>query len=581
MSSSLLPALFPELDLLKAAASPFHHLNSFVSRPEFKAARALPASQRRLLSPEFRASFTWEAMRPTLPICLVVPEGVPAWQSRHALSHYQWLPPDDIQSPPEVAKLDDFDLLLRLTDFSAWRPILAQRFASQMGPPPFDPVSLGLLTLLGRWRNWGWSTLHTELCHPCRGQDYRRLLGFAAQRLPSPSTLRMALNQTPSSVWLQCADSLAHAFMAYGLIPTASTLPGDSPQQGVSIATDSQLVDARSHMRCTKMCDACFLPLEERTCAAQQAGKEGCACDTDACLDQCRRATPRDPQARYVYYAGHNRSPAAQPGEPTATAPATTKGEDHFGYKSKAFNILDDRLSTYWPLSGPFVAANRNDHLQTIPGFEDLRRRFPHLKIGEVTGDAGEAYDEVLGYIHDQLGALRLLPVRQHKVDADPAVCLARGYDAKGTPLCTYGYALAFNGHDYQRQTSSWVCHQRCGHQLHPDVQPQGHEPDSSHCPFRDPAHPLGFTLRTGRELPDGTLRLARDFKLDSPSWQLRIGRQSYAESRNANQERRHLTRSPWFGLDNSAKANYMGDILTNALNLVRFVRAATAATGA
>ena len=35
----------------------------------------------------------------------------------------------------------------------------------------------------------------------------------------------MALNNTPSSIWLQCADSLAHAFMAYGLIPTATTLP--------------------------------------------------------------------------------------------------------------------------------------------------------------------------------------------------------------------------------------------------------------------------------------------------------------------------------------------------------------------
>jgi hypothetical protein len=91
----------------------------------------------------------------------------------------------------------------------------------------------------------------------------------------------------------------------------------------------------------------------------------------------------------------------------------------------------------------------------------------------------------------------------------------------------------------------------------------------------------LGYTLRTGLTLPDGSLRLARDFKLDSPSWQLRIGRQSYAESRNANQARRQLKRSPWFGLDNSAKANFMGDILTNAFNLIRFVRQATAATGA
>ena len=273
------------------------------------------------------------------------------------------MPPDDIQSPADLAKVDDFDLILRLVDFSAWRPILAQRFASHMGPPPFDPLSLGLLTLLGRWRSWGWPTLLTELCHPTRGLDYRRRFGFDDQRLPASSTLRMALNNTPSSLWLQCADSLAHAFMAYGLIPTTTTLPADSPTQGVSIATDSQLVDARSRMRCNKMCAACFLPLAERTCAAKLAGKEGCDCDTDDCLDHCRRTTARDPEARYVYYEGHNRAQDASSSSKDNTQKSTpsskenapkktsaSKGQHRFGYKSKAFNILDDHLFTYWGL---------------------------------------------------------------------------------------------------------------------------------------------------------------------------------------------------------------------------------------
>lgn len=208
MNSMLLPTLFPEVDEAEAAASAFHHLSGFTSRSEFNGARSVSAHERRLMSPTFRACFNWEAMLPRLPLHLVVPEWVPAWQSRRTLSYYQWLPPDDIQSCDDLAKLDDFDLILHLIDFSAWRPILAQRFASHMGPPPFDPVSLGLLTLLGRWRNWGWSTLHIELCHPTRGLDYRRRLGFDEPRLPSPSTVRMALNNTPSTVWLQCADSL-------------------------------------------------------------------------------------------------------------------------------------------------------------------------------------------------------------------------------------------------------------------------------------------------------------------------------------------------------------------------------------
>ena len=73
-------------------------------------------------------------------------------------------------------------------------------------------------------------------------------------------------------------------------------------------------------------------------------------------------------------------------------------------------------------------------------------------------------------------------------------------------------------------------------------------------------------------------MRLARDLPVDSPSYALRQGRQSYAESRNAGQKRRHLERSPWFGLPNSAKAACLGDILTLALNLARFVREATTA---
>lgn len=40
--------------------------------------------------------------------------------------------------------------------------------------------------------------------------------------------------------------------------------------------------------------------------------------------------------------------------------------------------------------AGPFASANRNDHLQTVPSFRDLRRRFPGLTIGEALADAGE-----------------------------------------------------------------------------------------------------------------------------------------------------------------------------------------------
>ena len=381
--------------------------------------------------------------------------------------------------------------------------------------------------------------------------------------------------------------------MANGLIPTHATFPFDPPERGVSVALDSRLLAARSRMGCRHMTAACFLPLEQRTCAAQAKGKEGCRCDTPACHDNCRRATPRDPEAAYVHYAGSNqpkKKPVVKPGD--TDQPGHGRGKDVFGYKDKAFEILDDRLFTYWPLVGPFVPANRNDHLQTIPGLADLRRRFPDLKIGEVTADAGEGYDEILAYFYDQLHALRLVDQRAASCDEQPLICLKRGYDAQGMPLCPHGYRLAFNGHDYARRDSKWVCRQCCRRQLRPDVAvpgpasqdptavdtPPAQDPDVLNCPYRDPAHPLGQVVRIGRTLPDGSLRLARDLPVNSPSYALRQGRQSYAESRNAGQKRRHLERSPWFGLANSAKAACLGDILTLALNLPRFIREATTA---
>ena len=96
--------------------------------------------------------------------------------------------------------------------------------------------------------------------------------------------------------------------------------------------------------------------------------------------------------------------------------------------------------------------------------------------------------------------------------------------------------------------------------------------------PGRQPEVRPGQVVRVGLRLPDGSIRLARDLPVTSPTYQLRQGRQSYAESRNASQARRHLKRAPWFGLANSAKATYLGDILILAGNVARFVREATLA---
>ncbi len=558
--------------------SPFHRLVG-LSRAELAATRDLPAAERRLLTPYFVDTFRWDAVRPLLPLRLPVPADVPTWHARTCRSHYVWLPPDDIHAAADLAGVDDVDLVLRLFDFSPWRPILGQRFHSQFGPPPFDPVSLGLSWLLTVWRDWSWPALVRELHSTERGQGYVRRLGFDRHDLPAASTLREAVNHTPHDRLVQCADSLALGLMAYGLIPTRSTFPGDPSKRGVTINTDSQLVKAKSRMRCRYQNPACWLPRPQRTCAARADGKDGCLCDTEACRDRCRLVTARDRQAAYVYYSGSNQP--TPPGSAPVSGPKrpTRHGKHHFGYKSKAFNIVDDRLFLYWPLVGPFVPANRNDHLQTIPGFRDVRRRFPQVTMSEVIADAGEGVDEVLTYVHDELQALRLIDVRQDETDTDLAKLIERGYDARGNPVCPHGYRLAFNGHDYQRGDSKWACRQRCRHRPRPDIQldppPAGLV---AACPYRDPEHLLGHVVRVGVALPDHCVRLARDLKVDSRLWKLRYHRRSYSESRNANQARYGLTRAPWYGQSNAAKADCLGDILTLSLNVARLVREATVA---
>jgi hypothetical protein len=565
--------------------SPFQELKS-LSRAELASTRDLAAAERRLLVPGFVENFRWQAMRQQLPLRLPTPGAVPAWNGRACRSCYQWQPPPGGENEASIARLDLFDLALRLFDFSPWRPYFARRLKSQFGPPPFDPLSMGLAALLARYRQWDWQTLARELAEPDRGRPYRRFLGFCDRDLPCASTFRMAFGNTSLECLLGCEGSLIQGLMAYAIIPTHTTFPGDPPQRGVSVSMDSQLIQARSHMLCCHQTPLCCVPAAHRLCPARDKGKEGCACDSAACRDHCRFATHRDPQASYVYYSGSNQ-PGPNPN--TAKAPGQgspgTKdrhGKHHFGYKSKAFNIVDDRLFALWPLTGPFTPANVNDHLTTLPGFKDLRRRFPLLSMGEVLGDAGEGYDEILTFVHNDLQALRTIRLLHLHGDDQPQTCLQRGYDEKGNPLCPYGYHLHPHGHDYQRNTTKWLCRQTCLHQPQPDIRlpdlPDPKQPYRLLCPFADPLHPLGYSLSLGLSLPDGNIRLARDLKVSSDLWKLRVGRQSYAESRNASQARRCLKRSPCFGLNNSAKAILLGDLLTSLTNVARFVQQASLA---
>ena len=185
---------------------------------------------------------------------------------------------------------------------------------------------------------------------------------------------------------LQCADSLALSLMAYGLIPTHSTFPGDPPERGRK-HRHRLPVGGRTFPYALSPSEPQLLSPSATNAPVPhvRTDKEGCACDTEACdraLSSGHAARPRG-RLRLLQRLQSARS-RSKSRTRTSDSPSQTRGKHHFGYKSKAFNVVDDRLFTFWPLSGPFAPANRNDHLLTIPGFHDLARRFPGLHISEM-----------------------------------------------------------------------------------------------------------------------------------------------------------------------------------------------------
>ena len=127
--------------------SPFHQSLGF-TRPQLRATRDIPAAERRLALPNFIDTFCWEAIRPRLPLRLVVAPTQPATGPDQPaplrlaaallpLPLRLVAPGGDVgPSPAAWQGLDDFDLILRLFDCSAWRPSWANASPASMARRP-------------------------------------------------------------------------------------------------------------------------------------------------------------------------------------------------------------------------------------------------------------------------------------------------------------------------------------------------------------------------------------------------------------------------------------------------------------
>jgi hypothetical protein len=259
-------------------------------------------------------------------------------------------------------------------DFSGLRPALAQRlgWTSARGWKPFDPVSLFLL--LGWQITHRWTRAQTlkNLRDP-RYADYAQRFGFQDGVFPTEGGIRYfltTLGRNPDADGETITlDEEEHSQVAIQrlnqLIAQSVTLIRQtgflSPQawDQALICPDGMLHQAASRLRCAAVTDTCYQPTSPdapRPCPARDKGRQGCTCDTSTCTPVCRDATPRDPEARFVWYNGSNQLDP-HPHQPTDSSQADPpRGTGVYGSRSLPVQLADplrrfslNLLDDCWP----------------------------------------------------------------------------------------------------------------------------------------------------------------------------------------------------------------------------------------
>ena len=521
----------------------------------------------------------FSSLQNRLPLRWPRPPDTPASPKLRYRSWYQYPGWEDLQDPVCWDGCEDFDLLLRLVDFSPLREVLAERlgWTSAKGKVPFDPISLFLLTLWQIVNRWSRAQTLRNL-HKTRYADYARLFGFQAGVLPSEGGLRhfltalgknaalpgasvaVAQGQQILEVGVQQLNQLLSQSVA--LIRESGLLSELAWLQAL-LCPDGQIHKAASRMRCQQVTARCYLPAP-RVCPARQQGWRGCDCETPRCAQICKRATPWDQAARYVWYTGDNQDDEKD-------------GEGFYGYRSLPLQLADPARRFSLTLLDDVLPANQREEVPASALLLQLEAHYPDLQVQAVAGDAGYGYPVFLQVVYDQLQARRVVDLRSHPTDQDPLNWVLRTYDEVGRPICPYGYSLVSNGYDPHRQRTKWVCQKACLKNTPPKAQLPDVTYPPPDCPYQLSDHPHGRIFNLARHFPDGSMRLARDLPVGSPSWKRIYHRgRNAVEARNATFEDWGLKRLPVYGLPRVTAFLFLADVLNNLTTMARLIREAT-----
>jgi hypothetical protein len=511
-------------------------------------------------------------------------------------SHYVHRGWEDLEDPASWEHLSDFDLLLRLIDFSPLRDGLAQRlgWTSARGQVPFDPVSIFLLLGWQIVNGWNRAQLLRNLEKP-HFAHYARRFGFEDGVFPTEGGLRHWLtaigrhSQNGDTVTVEVdEDNLVEVAVEYlneliaqsvALILEVGFITSQAWKEAL-VCPDGMIHDAASRLRCGCVTDTCYQPTsphDPRPCPAKEKGLRGCDCDTVDCVSICRRATPRDPKARFIRYRNSNQPDADdEPGD-------SEKGEPRYGYASLPLLLADPTRRFHIILLDYLSPANARQEVPFAAQLLQLPAFHPTLHVTDVAGDAAFGYASVLRIVHQVLQARRVIDLRAHQTDRDQSQWPLRGYDDKGRPICAFGYPFTSNGFDFGKHRHKWFCAHACrkGHQ--PVVSIDNLPDRLSECPHLHSHTDYGQILNVDFSFQqDGSCRLVRDVAVGSPAWKCLYHRaRNASESRNATFERWDLKRLPVYGEPRGKALIFLADVWSNLTTLARLVREATAATGA
>ena len=532
---------------------------------------------------------------PTPPDIACVPK-----KSYRSTYVYPWQV--EVANPAQVSTwkdLSNFDLVLHLVDFSGLRPVLAHLLGwrSGRGWEPFDPVSFFLLVAWQITNKW---TRSQTLKNMCAGRyaDYVTWFGFQNGIYPTEGGVRYFLttlghnsDASQKTISVEKGEEIVMIEVqklnmllveAVGVMRQTQLLSPQAWEEAL-ICPDGQIHDAASSLRCISVTDACYqlcTPENPRPCHAKEKERRGCDCNTLACAQVCCQATPRDPDARYIWYTGSNQH-GESPNHPTQKdITKHESGDPRYGYRSLPLRLADPDRRFSITLLDDVRPANGHEDLPSAALLLQLEDYYPDLQVDAVAGDAGFGFDAFLHTIYAHLHARRVVDRRCHDTDRNKEQWATRGYDDHGRPVCQFGYSLNSYGFDRERQRHKWCCDKTCLYGKDPCTKLSQVTYPPSECPYQTDEHKHGRVINIGERFADASIRLVRDIPMGNPAWKALYHRARNAvEGRNATLEGWGFKRMSVFGIARSKAVLFLADVLDTLSTLARLVREATLAS--